>query len=430
MPFEKILMEYDGVPLTVSEARDGTYLLSAGSSDDQALFDYDTDNRTVSIMTRKTGRVYLSVSAKEPIQFSKLLDGAERYRQVVSIEMTIGSNEGVVVSPELMADKRGHFFRVPRFIDHAGTLPEIKVRRVSMDECSTKHGGPRRCAEPKKTKISIHTPKGVGGTHPHYADVGGYRFRVNSHPGGFFKDTVYLNESAMVSSKQRFESPVLLFSKRDWARLKDPHASGVHAGAFGGDFGVVRSDNGEEFVALWKIPFEINKIDGFVPVYRVPVPVGTYSVAPDEAFPVQGMVDLDEARRMMGLAEVATKYRVDIGPHEEAVHFLKDKHGRRVAMISSSFFFRNFYGPTEGEMKRVRELQAALYSELGIVSGLVNGNHHAVVFYITPEGLAKGISNQKTGFGAMLAEIIQRASIENKDAYSWAANYAGFFLSA
>jgi hypothetical protein len=219
---------------------------------------------------------------------------------------------------------------------------------------------------------------------------------------GRFAHPVWLSEAARISEWQGAEEPVMLVHPDDWAWLSRPETT--HAGAFGAstsDAGgprrgswqtKVRSRGGNDIeghgrtsVVVWKFPADLDDVAGFVPI-TFPLPVGTYPLLRDDWCALPAGCTLPQPPR------AATKYRIRLG--RTYAHELDVVDGPRLAMVTSMFFFGDYWKQTAEERARVNRLVAELHAHFGLCCFACVGAHHAIVFRThnekpcTPQALA------------------------------------------
>lgn len=200
------------------------------------------------------------------------------------------------------------------------------------------------------------------------------------------RDTLYFGPDEHLHAKQERSTPVLLVSGRDLQKLIED----THPGAFGDDYGTnmwLRPSGRafrprEQWYAVWKFPSDMfSAVDeGVARVHpiHVPLPVGSYAMTPDKwnvhAPPCATRGEMVKWRIGSGLRGIPD------------VHFLSDG-SRRLAAISSMYWFGDFWSTRQSEEQGVQRMLARL-RRVGVEAFSCHGQHHAIVFCHSPEDLA------------------------------------------
>lgn len=261
------------------------------------------------------------------------------------------------------------------------------------------------------------------------ADLDGRRvvFRRQSEDGMrlpwyVFRNPIYYCGRARVAKGQRKGQPVMLVEEGDWDQLRKPEAT--HEGAFGYDFERVEVPKEGKWWAVWKFPWDLNRIQGFKRI-EDPVPVGEYPMKVDGWWEA----GVKESKRMP-LGEKVEKMRVDTSP---SVHFLRGKE-REVAMIGSNYFIEGYW-ETRVDTEKLKRMILAL-ERIGIDAFPCYGQHHAIVLYtgmsrgkrflMTPKRLARVMKESSMRRGIVDALAVG-ARDKKRDLEKWAENYAVVF---
>jgi len=177
------------------------------------------------------------------------------------------------------------------------------------------------------------------------------------------------------------------------------------------------------WVLIWKFPADLNNINGFCKL-TIPVPVGNYPLIPDEwSIPTCNLDDIrvDEDYQLM------EKFRIN------SMHYLKAENGEKFAMISSSYFIKQFWDIADTEIEVVNSLLTDLANNCGICGFACWGQHHAIVFYIdllqnvpmTPRQMANALADPKRN----VAKVLIRHTEKKEDMGRWLRGYTEYFNS-
>jgi hypothetical protein len=234
--------------------------------------------------------------------------------------------------------------------------------------------------------------------------------------------------------------PCLLMPDGAWAA-----AHGLaHHGAFGADhMRVTVAELGaaelgapdDRWVLVWKFPWDLHGMPGYVAIRNTPLPVGTYPLVDDGWFRAPARWSLDA----LPIGAAVTKYRVDRA--SGSVHYLQRADARgpaRVAMVTSSLFIKGYWGEDACEKGRVVAMLRALYAR-GIFAFACYSQHHAVVLYadtrtgslLTPARMARllaGAGEAVEAGPSVLAILSEHALVESRPALrAWRDAYVDCF---
>lgn len=191
-----------------------------------------------------------------------------------------------------------------------------------------------------------------------------------------------------------------------------------HAGAFGQDFKSVLDEEGTDWVLLWKIPDDLNHIPTFEPIVNIPVAVGTYPLIED-AFARSGLISpifaKTVARKMRNNTSkgVAFHWLEPIGKQASSVG--------KLAALSSTYFIDSFSEVSKQEEDCVKSLVMRLHNTLGITSFMCFGQHHSLVFLMTPQELR--IVLDDTVKGKVLLNVLTSHSSLTGPLETWSKVY-------
>jgi endonuclease/exonuclease/phosphatase family metal-dependent hydrolase len=271
----------------------------------------------------------------------------------------------------------------------------------------------------------------------------------NADPGGVFRYPVFFHKCARLSIHQRKEQPVLVIHATDWTRIQRPDVT--HEGAFGHDFAVwsvekvhqayVPSDydlRGSQWVVVWKFPSDLNRLDGYRAVYRVPLPVGSYPFVNDNwstaVYPAHTMdTKLRAAVQQDARFEMVQKIRYDL-PGTDSVHHLESESGVQVAMASSHYMIQDFWRVTPVEKQQVVRFLTALWTEAQVYAFPCYTQHHAIVFYLD-DSTGKRLTPRR--MASLLADMVRGPPIHRvletyfgpKRAQQWIRAYTSMYGS-
>ena len=217
------------------------------------------------------------------------------------------------------------------------------------------------------------------------------------------------------TNKQPSNLPTLLFTRADFEKVKELMNENGHVGAFGEDYEIFSGesmaartvgsfdfDTRTSWVVVWKIPSDLNYMRGFCPLSNVLVTVGDYDAIVDHGFDTLTS-SKSSSKSPWWRNTTLRKYKFFSEP---VIHFLQEtgstKKPRKVAMISSMYFFTHFW-PEEysdramlyTEWNAVKLLLHNLRETCGIIAYPCHGQHHAIILdrvvsgkLLTPRALA------------------------------------------
>ena len=246
---------------------------------------------------------------------------------------------------------------------------------------------------------------------------------------------IFFHSLARLCEIQRKRQPSLLMTKRTWDHLRRPDVT--HEGAFGDDFFEIPTTVMKErfvdapfdphtttWVVVWKFPGDLNYLKHsngeyvFRRIHHTPLPVGEYPLVDD------GWTKAEMSHPDFPKHEMAQKWRTDF-PSGDSIHFLEHRNGKRIAMIGSNFFIRDFWRVTHRERRNVVTMINRIETEVGLCCFVCFGQHHAIVFYvderrdlITPSRLSNLL--QTTSLSSILDEYSFR------EIKSWVSNINRF----
>ena len=249
-------------------------------------------------------------------------------------------------------------------------------------------------------------------------------FVENGHIGGGV--VLFCDGFAVKSSGPAWAC--LLMPLGAWTVARDS----AHRGAFGTDHMSVtvaelRAESAlapydeDKWVLVWKFPWDLHAMPGYVVVRNTPLPVGTYPLVDDGWFHPPDRWSFDA----LPIGAPVTKYRVDRA--NGAVHYLQ-RADARVAMITSSLFIKGYWGEDAGERERVVAMLRALYA-WGIYAFSCYSQHHAIVLYadtrtgalLTPTRMARVLADP-TVLGILAEHALAAPALR-----AWRDTYVDFF---
>jgi hypothetical protein len=225
--------------------------------------------------------------------------------------------------------------------------------------------------------------------------------------------------------------PCLLMTLGSWSFAHET----AHRGAFGADHMPVtvaelRADVGasvlapdDKWVLVWKFPWDLRIMPGYVVIRNTPLPVGTYQLVDDGWWNPPDRWSFDA----LPIRAHVTKYRIDRANGE--VHYMQ-RADARVAMITSSLFIKGFWGEDADEKERVVAMLRSLYA-WGIYAFSCYSQHHAIVLYadtrtgalLTPTRMARVLAEP-----TVLGILSEHALAENRPAVrAWRDAYVDCF---
>ncbi len=184
-----------------------------------------------------------------------------------------------------------------------------------------------------------------------------------------FDPPIFFHPMTMLSRKQRKHQPTLLMTQDAWDYVSDPGVTHLGAGAFGADYDILSKPKMKEryidsdfkstvdplstqWVVVWKFPGDLNHLPGspFRKIFDVPLPVGAYPLFNDNWAGTELIENPSLPKN-----SIVEKMRTDV-PSGNSVHYLENKDGVKVGMISSTYFIREFWGETKTERQRVIDM--------------------------------------------------------------------------
>jgi len=265
-----------------------------------------------------------------------------------------------------------------------------------------------------------------------------------------FKYPIFLSDSSYLSSKQNSEHPVLIMSETDWKYISDP--SNTHSGAFGNDFHIINithilisgfntiiectGTDKNNWVLVWKFPYDLNNLFGYLPIYNIPLPVGSYLLINDGWH--QSSFNLSFP--IIGDNSLVVKYRID--KENVSLHYLSLKNEGDInllnyACISTTYFIRGFWKITRAERLQLVAMLKELEQQAKIFAFSCYQQHHIIVLYadisdiknpsfLTPSYLASILAEKNRG--RIVRNILNKYSFYTESNIDiWIRNYIQHF---
>jgi hypothetical protein len=208
-----------------------------------------------------------------------------------------------------------------------------------------------------------------------------------------FKNPIWFGSLGRFSKKQEHAMPIIIISSNDWEYIAGSNCdnNGVHSGAFGPSHkldcdnieisccyisGEKLNDN-LRWKVFWKFPWDLNMLQGYLPTYNIPLPVGNYGLWSDNWEGAPKITNKDCSLYNKSVM----KYRVDISSGGD-VHRLTYHTNNKIeslAMMSSTMFINGYSGVSQKQIKNIVNMLNELKEE-GILAFSCYNQHHAIVF--------------------------------------------------
>ena len=181
-----------------------------------------------------------------------------------------------------------------------------------------------------------------------------------------------------------------------------------------------------KLVAVWKFPAHLNSLNGFHPIYNIPLPVCTSPFMADTWW--QRPLTKNEPNVEMPLEVVMLEKQRIYFLDGSSIHYLVNHaNDSNMAMLSSHHFISDFWKITPEETRFVNNVCQTLWLKAGILAVPVWKEHHALVFYTTRDGIL--ITAKR--WGQILSndrdDVILTALGGTPGVKLWKKNYIDFF---